>query len=1063
MGRIELGFLLFVYLVACAAGARCKVPTGRAKTLHINKSTFSKLERKVCEVTANFTTKHPDVGMESVDIKSLFGRTNRDDDFSFLQNMLDNKDASYEVMDLNTVWVTTLAENLVELDVDPNLIRKKWRVHVSPNGKLYTLTRQTNQMVAYYRKDLFDKHNLTWPATWEEFETTLATLVEKEHAGGNTDFEGVVLRTDPTSQTAIEFMLVTLMSGFEGAGSIVEADGNVTVNNPAAAKAIAMWKRWIGTIAPTDLYGYTGNKASDFFKDGKAAVLINWSSSVFGIQKVSDEKGWNMQMASIPGKYGAGCSNDWSIGINKHSPLVEEALDLMTDYAEGFSFFDTSDKEPARQDVMDRPGFWDDLRKVNPMLATSMQTFPGFWDRLVHRPSAGCKALTGDCSTIIFKHIKNFFLSDITAEQTVAAMEEDLKVLLGLIDISGADYTREEWTDTRVAMLGISVFSAGMLVGIIVTIIRNAKSLRKKNSSFKVPVSVMLGVVALTSFAVVLGVVVTRNDTAIRDISEDLSERLRQQSMLAMEISVHGTIESLVTRSSVTHSFLLQRILGVIKQDIARMRVPARSLIVLIDRRTREVLLANDEQQQPVGVEVMGPGVVAEAGETVAHPWVSGALASIENWNTSLIDPERSYLYSSGEKVYASMLNIQQSTFDTNTVDWLVVYITPHVVIMGDAEDAYEEAIDLSVMLAALGVVVLLACAVVITQPFISLVRDMKHVENMEMDKVVKRDSILLEVSALLSGFYAMCDILNEYKAYMPASLFQKEESDTEDDLVSLAPSKNSKNSQSSRTGNSSSEPSVVPVIQMKMQATVKNVSLVSIWYPGDSVAGVTAILDAVSTVTQGGGRGALLSTSGDQSIIGLNITTNLVGNIMKACQCAILVRDRLDDEFKEGEGIGIGVATGKATVASCGSLALKAFTALGKVMRTARYLSEKGYDLKTCVTIENPVSQVVNGYIDISPVAVFGAEHKRSGNDQVIFRVGDFMESANEEWMYALARNATEANSQLALLSELSDDASRDANRRVVSAIEAAWLVLGDEMPEYLNSSLQELIARFG
>eukprot|EP01064_Diplonema_japonicum_P038546 TRINITY_DN937_c0_g1_i16.p1 TRINITY_DN937_c0_g1~~TRINITY_DN937_c0_g1_i16.p1 ORF type:complete len:1059 (+),score=346.48 TRINITY_DN937_c0_g1_i16:52-3228(+) len=1058
MGRIELGFLLFVYLVACAAGARCKVPTGRAKTLHINKSTFSKLERKVCEVTANFTTKHPDVGMESVDIKSLFGRTNRDDDFSFLQNMLDNKDASYEVMDLNTVWVTTLAENLVELDVDPNLIRKKWRVHVSPNGKLYTLTRQTNQMVAYYRKDLFDKHNLTWPATWEEFETTLATLVEKEHAGGNTDFEGVVLRTDPTSQTAIEFMLVTLMSGFEGAGSIVEADGNVTVNNPAAAKAIAMWKRWIGTIAPTDLYGYTGNKASDFFKDGKAAVLINWSSSVFGIQKVSDEKGWNMQMASIPGKYGAGCSNDWSIGINKHSPLVEEALDLMTDYAEGFSFFDTSDKEPARQDVMDRPGFWDDLRKVNPMLATSMQTFPGFWDRLVHRPSAGCKALTGDCSTIIFKHIKNFFLSDITAEQTVAAMEEDLKVLLGLIDISGADYTREEWTDTRVAMLGISVFSAGMLVGIIVTIIRNAKSLRKKNSSFKVPVSVMLGVVALTSFAVVLGVVVTRNDTAIRDISEDLSERLRLQGMLSMEISIHNTIETVVKASRVTSSLLLQKVLGNIKQDISRMEVPARSLIVLIDRRTREVLLANDEQQQPVGVEVMGPGVVAEAGETVAHPWVSGALASIENWNTSLIDPERSYLYSSGEKVYASMLNIQQSTFDTNTVDWLVVYITPHVVIMGDAEDAYEEAIDLSVMLAALGVVVLLACAVVITQPFISLVRDMKHVENMEMDKVVKRDSILLEVSALLSGFYAMCDILNEYKAYMPASLFQKEESDTEDDLVSLAPSKNSKNSQSSRTGNSSSEPSVVPVIQMKMQATVKNVSLVSIWYPGDSVAGVTAILDAVSTVTQGGGRGALLSTSGDQSIIGLNITTNLVNNVMKACQCAMMVRDKLSES-----NVGIGVATGRATVASCGSLALKAFTALGKVMRTARYLSEKGYDLKTCVTIENPVSQVVNGYIDISPVAVFGAEHKRSGNDQVIFRVGDFMESANEEWMYALARNATEANSQLALLSELSDDASRDANRRVVSAIEAAWLVLGDEMPEYLNSSLQELIARFG
>eukprot|EP01059_Diplonema_ambulator_P037163 TRINITY_DN9677_c2_g1_i1.p1 TRINITY_DN9677_c2_g1~~TRINITY_DN9677_c2_g1_i1.p1 ORF type:complete len:1064 (+),score=379.66 TRINITY_DN9677_c2_g1_i1:231-3194(+) len=978
-----------------------------------------------------------------------------DDDFTFMQNMLHEGQTGYEVLSLDTPWVTTVASDLLELDIDPSLIRKKWRLHVAPSGKLYTVPREPNQLLMYYRKDLFDKHGLSWPETWEQFDVTLKDLMAKEPG-----IWGFTLPIDRNSQNRIIYVLVSLLSGHD-AGSVVEADGNITINNPNAARTLAMWKNWIGTICPQDAYGYTSNDAYNLFAEGKAAVLLHWTTSstkLLDLMKQNTSVGWDIQIAPVPGPNGAGCSGDWSVGINRHTPLKEAALDLVKRFAENFSYYEEFAGEPVRADVMARPGFWNNMYAANPMIAVSMQTYPAFWDRLVHRPSTGCKALYDDCINIVFKHVTDFFVSsDFSAEAAVAAMESDLKQLLGDVDLHVSGYSRRQWSDTRIAMVIVSCAAGLLLIGIAVVIRHTARSMRSA-SNLKIPVSIMLGLVAVVSFSTVLSVVVTRNDAAIRGISKDMSASLRQQGMLALEISVTGTIDGLVEQSKVTWALLMQRVLGNIRQDIGRMRLQPRSLIVLIDRASNQVLVSNDEKLQPTGV-------VATDSSPDLNPWVRDALRNVNNWNTSIIDPDRSYLYSTdGGDVYANMLNIRKSasgdetSFISYSVDWLLVYMTPHEVIMGSAEAAYDEAIDLSIILASVGLVVLLACAVVITHPFVKLVKDMKLVESMEMDMIVKRDSMLLEVSALLGGFYAMCDILNEYKAYMPATLFQKSDSEPEEMDT------NSRTSRSSRSVHTAPTiEGIHPVGQLRMHPSLKSITLLSIWYSGSAAADVTHILDAVSAVTSGGGRGAMLSTTGDLSIIGLNIATQIVAHIMKGAQCGMMIRERLQEHVKT-DMIGIGCATGKATVASCGSMAIKAFTALGKVMQVARYVSEEACELGAGLLMENSVSNVVSGSMELLPITLFPASFKRSALEAIIYRAGGYVNAENEEWMYSYARTSSDTSALALCLSSLSAVSPKEDNRRTLENIESHWASNTDShtLPSYLQESMRRLRARY-
>eukprot|EP00755_Sulcionema_specki_P024685 Sspe_Gene.81711::Locus_52747_Transcript_1_1_Confidence_1.000_Length_474::g.81711::m.81711/K10236/thuE; trehalose/maltose transport system substrate-binding protein len=156
----------------------------------------------------------------------------------------------------------------------------------------------------YYRKDLFDKHNKRWPESWEEFETTVRDIQEAERAErGVDDYWGFVLSTD-NAQNRIVYTLVTLLSSFEG-GQIVESDGRVTINNPAAAKVLEMWKGWFGRIVSYEAFGMSTAVTYEYFLEDKATVLMHWAHKMPDLAKVNAERGWDVAAAPIPGPTGA--------------------------------------------------------------------------------------------------------------------------------------------------------------------------------------------------------------------------------------------------------------------------------------------------------------------------------------------------------------------------------------------------------------------------------------------------------------------------------------------------------------------------------------------------------------------------------------------------------------------------------------------------------------------------------------------------------------------------------------------------------------------------------------
>lgn len=62
----------------------------------------------------------------------------------------------------------------------------------------------------------------------------------------------------------------------QNGGGFIDAAGNVTVNNPQAARALDMAAGWIGKIAPRGALGYMEEESRALFQNGDALFMRNW-------------------------------------------------------------------------------------------------------------------------------------------------------------------------------------------------------------------------------------------------------------------------------------------------------------------------------------------------------------------------------------------------------------------------------------------------------------------------------------------------------------------------------------------------------------------------------------------------------------------------------------------------------------------------------------------------------------------------------------------------------------------------------------------------------------------
>ncbi len=244
------------------------------------------------------------------------------------------KASEVDVLLMDIVWPGVLRDHLLDLTKYAGDATKSHFPAIVANntvgGKLLGVPWYTDAGLLYYRKDLLDKYGLKIPQTWDEFAAAAKKIQDGERTAGDKDFQGFVFQAkayEGLSCNALEWV-----SSY-GGGTIIDADGKVTINNPSAAKALTMAAGWIGTIAPKGVLNYSEEEARGVFQNGKSAFMRNWPYAYSLSQKSESPIKGKVGVAPLPkqagAKQGAATLGGWNLAVSKYSKNPDAAADLV--------------------------------------------------------------------------------------------------------------------------------------------------------------------------------------------------------------------------------------------------------------------------------------------------------------------------------------------------------------------------------------------------------------------------------------------------------------------------------------------------------------------------------------------------------------------------------------------------------------------------------------------------------------------------------------------------------------------------------------------------------------
>jgi trehalose/maltose transport system substrate-binding protein len=255
------------------------------------------------------------------------------DNLSLLRQQFAAKSADLDVIMIDVVWPGVIKDHLVDLKkYSKGAEAKHFPAIVANNtvdGKLLGMPWFTDAGLLFYRKDLIEKYNLKAPNTWDELAAAAKTIQEGERKT-SPDFQGFVFQAkayEGLTCDALEWV-----ASF-GGGTIVDKDGNVTINNPGAAKALDTAASWIGTIAPGGVLNYGEEDSRGVWQNGKAAFMRNWPYA-WSLGQAADSpiKG-KIGVAALPSGSGSGAKKaatlgGWQLAVSKYSKNIDASADL---------------------------------------------------------------------------------------------------------------------------------------------------------------------------------------------------------------------------------------------------------------------------------------------------------------------------------------------------------------------------------------------------------------------------------------------------------------------------------------------------------------------------------------------------------------------------------------------------------------------------------------------------------------------------------------------------------------------------------------------------------------
>ncbi|WP_331449327.1 sugar ABC transporter substrate-binding protein [Streptomyces prasinus] len=162
---------------------------------------------------------------------------------------------------------------------------------------VWAVPQDTGPMALFYRKDLFEKHGISVPKTWEEYYEAAKKLKKADSKAYMTHFS----QTDPNWFSGLLWQKGASMFGQDG------DTWKVDVDSPAAGEVADYWQKMIDEkLVATDLQGFS----PALYKAWNQGEVATWVSAAWGYSTIRD----NAKATSD--KWGVAPMPQWSAGDN---------------------------------------------------------------------------------------------------------------------------------------------------------------------------------------------------------------------------------------------------------------------------------------------------------------------------------------------------------------------------------------------------------------------------------------------------------------------------------------------------------------------------------------------------------------------------------------------------------------------------------------------------------------------------------------------------------------------------------------------------------------------------
>jgi multiple sugar transport system substrate-binding protein len=201
--------------------------------------------------------------------------------------------------------------------------------HPYETGVTLALPYVGNSQLFFYRKDLFEKHNLKPPASWDDVLAAAKTIDERERTGspGGGRVYGYVMRAARGNSAVADFMPIFWAFGAE----MFDATGKPAVNSTEGIDALKFMLE-LGKYAPSGYASFNATEVSAHLLQGTAAMSINWPAWISSFDDPAKSKvTGKMAYAVMPGLKSPGRAEigNWLIAIPRAARNAEAAFDFM--------------------------------------------------------------------------------------------------------------------------------------------------------------------------------------------------------------------------------------------------------------------------------------------------------------------------------------------------------------------------------------------------------------------------------------------------------------------------------------------------------------------------------------------------------------------------------------------------------------------------------------------------------------------------------------------------------------------------------------------------------------